>query len=281
MSIRYLLIFCALLTCTTTEPNAALGFMQGETRAAPAQAFVLQDGTPIKLRLSRNLSSADAHTGDQVDFEVLEEIRLNNVVVIPKGATALGSVTEAQAKRRMGRGGKLNVTIDYVRLADGEKAALRAVKEVSGGGHAGAMTGAMVATSLVVWPAAPFFLFMHGKDITIPKGTEISAYVNGDMPLELARFQAPSAGTLAMGSGGPGSAPSVSGGNVELEVSSQPTAADIEIDGNYVGSTPSTVGLAAGQHRIVIKKAGFREWTRQMTISSGHVTVSAQLEVER
>ncbi len=42
------------------------------------------------------------------------------------------------------------------------------------------MTGAIVATSLVVWPAAPFFLFMHGKDTTIPKGTEITAYVNGE-----------------------------------------------------------------------------------------------------
>jgi hypothetical protein len=46
------------------------------------------------------------------------------------------------------------------------------------------MTGAMVATALVVWPAAPFFLFMHGKDITIPKGTEITAYINGDFKIK-------------------------------------------------------------------------------------------------
>jgi hypothetical protein len=37
-------------------------------------AFGLEDGTPIKLRLTRNLSSADATTGDRVDFEVLEDI---------------------------------------------------------------------------------------------------------------------------------------------------------------------------------------------------------------
>ena len=80
------------------------------------------------------------------------------------------------------------MTIDYLRLVNGEKVALRAVKEVKGGGHTGAMTGAMVATALVVWPAAPFFLFMHGKDVTIPKGTEIAAYVNGEIRLERARF---------------------------------------------------------------------------------------------
>jgi len=50
------------------------------------------------------------------------------------------------------------------------------------------MVGGIVVTSLVFWPAAPFFLFMHGKDTKIPKGTEITAYVNGNMPLDIAKF---------------------------------------------------------------------------------------------
>jgi hypothetical protein len=152
--------------------------------AVPQGTVNLQDGTPIRLRLARNLSSADAKTGDSVDFEVLDEIKVDDVSVIAKGGTAMGTVTEAQHKRRMARGGKLDVTIDYVRLVNTDKAALRGTKEGSGGGHTGAMTGAMVATALVVWPAAPFFLFMHGKDITIPKGTEITAYINGDFKIK-------------------------------------------------------------------------------------------------
>jgi hypothetical protein len=89
----------------------------------------------------------------------------------------------------MGRAGKLDINIDYVKLVSGDKAALRAVKEVKGGSHTVGMTAGIVATSLVFFPAAPFFLFMHGKDITIPKGTEITAYVNGDMKLDIAKFQ--------------------------------------------------------------------------------------------
>jgi hypothetical protein len=50
------------------------------------------------------------------------------------------------------------------------------------------MTGAIVATSIVFFPAAPLFLFVHGKDITIPKGTEITAYVNGDVKLDSGQF---------------------------------------------------------------------------------------------
>jgi hypothetical protein len=90
----------------------------------------------------------------------------------------------------MARGGKLGVNIDFLRLVNDEKAALRGTKEGKGGGHTGAMTGAMVATAIVVWPAAPLFLFMHGKDITIPKGTEITAYVNGEIRLDPAKFAA-------------------------------------------------------------------------------------------
>jgi len=156
---------------------------------AEAQApFVLHDGTPVRIRLNRNLSSADAKVGESVDFEVLEDVKINDVVVIARGGTALATVTEAVPKRRMARGGKLNVNIDSLRLVDDEKVALRAVKETSGGGHTGAMTGGMVATSIVFFPAAPFFLFMHGKDITIPKGTEVTAYVAADVKLDPAKF---------------------------------------------------------------------------------------------
>ena len=59
-------------------------------------AFGLEDGTPIKMRLTRNLSSADATTGDRVDFEVLEDIKVKDVIVVPRG----GSRRKAQRKHR-------------------------------------------------------------------------------------------------------------------------------------------------------------------------------------
>src|SRR4051794_10185459 len=84
---------------------------------ADTSPVLLQDGTPVRTRLNRNLSSADAQQGETVDFEVLDEVKAGDVVVIPRGATAIGTVTEAKSKRTMGRAGHLNVTIDYVRSA--------------------------------------------------------------------------------------------------------------------------------------------------------------------
>ena len=40
-----------------------------------------------------------------------------------RGTTAIATITDAEAKRRMGRGGKLNLEIDYVRLVNGDKLA--------------------------------------------------------------------------------------------------------------------------------------------------------------
>lgn len=145
--------------------------------------LVLQDGTPIRLRTAENLSSHDAVKGENVDFEVMEDIYVNDVLVIKKGSFAIGTITEAEHKKTMGRQGKLDITIDYVHLLNGEKAQLRGTKQGSGGGHTGAMVGAIVVTSLIIWPAAPLFLFMHGKDINIAKGTPITAYVDGDFTI--------------------------------------------------------------------------------------------------
>ena len=228
---------------------------------------VLEDGTPVKLRLTRNLSSADAHVGDTVDFEVVEEVRVGDLLVIPKGGIAWGTVTEAEPKRRMARGGKLGVNIDSVRLADSEKIALRAVKEGKGGGHTGAMTGAMVATAIVFFPAAPFFLFMHGKDITIPKGTEITAYIEGNAPLDLGKF-APQRPESA-------SPPSA---QATMRIESIPLGADIELDGAFAGNTPSEIGVPAGEHAVKITKTGYNAWERKIHISTGTVKVVAELE---
>ncbi|HVR23958.1 MAG TPA: PEGA domain-containing protein [Candidatus Polarisedimenticolia bacterium] len=253
----------------------------------------------MTLRLGRSLSSADAHAGDKVDFEVAEEVSVNRIVVIPKDSPASGTVITAHKKRRMGRAGKLDVSIDSVQLANGEKATLRAVKESQGGSHTGIMAGGMVATSLIVWPAAPVFLLMHGKDVTIPKGTEVTAYLNGDVKLDPAKFQpapfVPAAPPVPSTQEVPPSSPAATpnagstdttpvspdqGAAAEVEVSSTPHGADIEIDGNFVGSTPSTVGVVAGSHQVSVKKAGFKPWERKITVSSGHIKIDATLEAQ-
>lgn len=267
-------------TATNAQPATPAAPQQPEQSSnfTSAKGFVLEDAVPVRLRFNRTVSSADAHVGDTVDFEVLQDISVNGTLVVPKGGIAVGTVTEAQPKRRMARGGKLEINVDYVKLADGDKAALRAVKGGSGGGHTGAMTAGIVATGIVFFPAAPFFLFMHGKDITMPKGGEFTAYVNGDMKLDLAKFQpatpAPDQTVTATNHD-----QNASSAAAKLQIDSTPPGADIEVDGSFVGNTPSDVQVSEGDHNIVVKKSGFKNWERTLKSSAGsNAHLRAELE---
>jgi hypothetical protein len=243
---------------------------------AAAGQLTLQDGTPVRLRLNHNVSSADATVGESVDFEVLDELNINGISVIPKSSTAIGTVTEAVPKRRMARGGKLEIVLDYVRLADTEKAPVRAVKDAKGGGHTGGMTAGIVATGLIFWPAAPFFLFMHGKDITLPKGAEVVAYVNGDQKLSAARFQPTGTDQIqatspASGPSGPtnSAVPTSPTTPASIYVHSNPDSAEVYVDGSLIGDTPATLKLSPGQHTIRVALTGYNEWTRELTVQAG------------
>jgi hypothetical protein len=266
-----LLTICPLLAAQQPQPVP-------ETPTAPPQAapsappspHTLLDGTPVKLRLSQTISSADTKVGQEIPFEVVEDISVDQAIVLPKGATAIATVTTAQSKKSMGRGGKLDIAISYARLKDNEKVALRASQENKGGGHVGAITGAMVATSIIFFPAAPLFLFVKGKDITIPQGTEITAFVEGDMHLDMSKFEAAPPDLAAP----PAPAPPI---QASLVIDSTPPGADIEIDGAFVGNTPSTVSLAPGSHQIVVKKKGLTDWTKTIAVTSGTVHLNAEL----
>ena len=61
-------------------------------------------------------------------------------------------------------------------------------------------------------------------------------------------------------------------------VTSGPNGADIALDGNFVGSTPSEFSVASGVHTITISKNGYKPWERKLTVSSGKITLAAELE---
>jgi hypothetical protein len=66
-----------------------------------------------------------------------------------------------------------------------------------------------------------------------------------------------------------------------VTVKSTPDGADIVIDGKFLGSTPSTLHLSAGDHKLTITNKGFQNWERTITLSpDGKITVNATLEPE-
>lgn len=66
---------------------------------------------------------------------------------------------------------------------------------------------------------------------------------------------------------------------VKCSFSSTPAGAEVTVDGRYVGSTPSVLGMATGTHVVVISMAGFQQWKRELSVSAGsELTVNAVLQ---
>ena len=104
----------------------------------------------------------------------------------------------------------------------------------------------------------------------------ITKHWNGHASELKAQGTAPVAGTNAQSQAS--SVPMTGPAKANTAIASNPSGADIEIDGSYVGSTPSSVQLENGEHEIHIRKNGFQDWSRKIKITGGTINVNADLE---
>jgi len=164
-------------TATRGKQKQSASAAQSDASAhapAPPREIILVRQTPVHLRLGRELSSATAHVGDEVNFEVSQDVIVGGITVIAKGAPGFGAVTEAEPKKRMGKAGKLNVAVNSVVLANNEKIILRSF-------------GIEQSAEQKSGRTIPL---LRGKDVTLAKDAEIIAYVDSDLHLKVASFAA-------------------------------------------------------------------------------------------
>jgi len=68
-------------------------------------------------------------------------------------------------------------------------------------------------------------------------------------------------------------------GSSNLVLSSAPEGAEILLDNVLVGMTPSRLTIAAGPHRVIFRKQGFKDYVRQfIALKDSDLTVSAEME---
>jgi len=65
---------------------------------------------------------------------------------------------------------------------------------------------------------------------------------------------------------------------IPVKISSDPGGADVLLDGSFVTSTPGVLRLQPGTYKIVVKKTGYADWERDLTVLPGaEITVNAAL----
>lgn len=134
---------------------------------------LLPEGTIIKVVIMNDINGKDVNVGQNIDFELQDDIIINNTTLVKKGAKIIGQVTEAAASKALGKKGKLAFSIDYLYLPDSRIIKLRSQveKNLKGSG------GAVAAGALIVSPLA---LVFNGKNAKYAKGEIFNAYIDKD-----------------------------------------------------------------------------------------------------
>ena len=140
------------------------------TLVSAAGTRVVPEGTEVRLRMLEGLSSATAIEGQRFTMELDDDIRIDGNVVVRRGAKAVGTVVHAKKKGFMGKGGELNITLDYISVGE-DRIRLRAAQGKEGQDKVGTT---VVLTVLF----GPLGLLKRGHDIEVNPGMVMTAFVD-------------------------------------------------------------------------------------------------------
>jgi hypothetical protein len=159
-----------------TAPSAAPAAVPA---TAAATGLTLKEGTEVPLVFAEDLNSKTAVDDDPVNMTLAEDIKVGDVVVVRKGAVALGTVTNAHKSGMLGKPGELSIRLEYLKT-DERRIHLRGSKGKEGEGK----VGATVALTVLFGPIG---LIKHGKNVEIKEGTPLTAFVDEDYPVQPAK----------------------------------------------------------------------------------------------
>ena len=237
-----------------------LAFVCSLQLAAPAWAGGrrLPDGTRIAVRTMEQLSSATLKDSDPVTFAVVEDVIVDGEVVIKQGTPVRGTIVDAEAKRRMGRAGKLQYTVNETKGVDRSVIRLRALQDRRGDSNVTSTAVTTVAVGVFVPVAAPFFLLRKGHDIVVPEGTRIDTFVDGDHLVGV-EGEAPAPVAIAAAAPAPAAAAVRANGltNADVVALKQAGFSD-EIVLAKIAASPAAYNLAPGE-MVALKKSGVSE----------------------
>ncbi len=157
----------------------ALAYTGGEIGAVEA---TLAKDILVKIKLLTALDSKTAKTGDAVLVQAAEDVFVNGILVIAKGAQGSGKVLKAEGAQNFGRDAELQLSFDTITALDGkEVVTLLGEKAKEQNKSLATAAGASLAGMAILGPVGIVGgIFVHGKEIKLPVGTEFYVQTKGD-----------------------------------------------------------------------------------------------------
>ncbi len=166
--------------CATVALTVTLGLILsvGVTGTESDATVVLKEGTPVILKLTREISSQEAHVGDTIRLAVARNVKVEGHIVIAVNVGATGEITMAEPSGMGGQKGRVGFTIFDTTAVDGTAVMLRMTLTRAGQGkEALALGGGLLV--------CPLLLMARGEKASFPVGTEVKAYVENDTVVKI------------------------------------------------------------------------------------------------
>ena len=146
-------------------------------------AYIPED-TVINLILLDKLDSNVNKKGDTVNFELKDDLAVENIVIVPKGTKFSGVIRKAHGSRIFNQSAVIRIKLDDVLLANGKPVSFKQDVKIKGG-----INYANMAVGTAIGFVVPFSgMFFKGSEIDCQPGTIIDYKLNDNVDLGLTKM---------------------------------------------------------------------------------------------
>jgi len=147
------------------------------------EEVVIPAGTLVPIRFLSTLSSRKSKVGETFNFQIAENVFLDNKLVIPTNSEGLGEIIEAKRATILSRPGKLEIEFKPISALDGASLSLILGEEAQEENERIAIAVGVGILGLIIL-SSPIGLIagalVPGKNVKIEEGTEIFLQVESD-----------------------------------------------------------------------------------------------------
>jgi hypothetical protein len=139
----------------------------------------LDDGMPIIVTPTVDYSSSDNKTGESVSFKLMQDCKVDGVVLVPEGAIVNGKIENAQHSKMFGKKGVLEISLSDTQAVDGSRLKIRTT--LASKGNVAETTEDKIHSIL---PYGAGFLF-NGKDAVLASGSQFTVFIDGSSKFKI------------------------------------------------------------------------------------------------
>jgi hypothetical protein len=154
-------------------------------REMPVKVVESRRDQLIRIELEEEIDSKTANQGEKVSYQVVEDVKIDNSLIIPAGTQGELEVTEIKEAGKMGQDGDIKIGFPSLATIDGTPLEVAIEKEAKEENESQklAIGASVLGTALLGLPGVVVGYFVEGEDETIPAGSELYIQVTEEKKL--------------------------------------------------------------------------------------------------